>query len=230
MSSTARTACGSAACTGSDSPMPAPVSAGSQATTRLRPGRPPSEASRAKMSSGARLWASMTGAASGSRPGVRPALLDLEHGHRSRLGAAGGRVDQHEQVAPVEQVVGQVHAPDAEVADLHARPDRPLRRAAGPPRRRTRRRAGTRCPRPPPASARSRSRSRSWRLARLYLVGREVEEAAVGDAQVLVRDRRSARRPGKRCRRRRAGPPRPGRAVRQGTCPGRRCAALPGGA
>ena len=78
------------------------------------------------MASGVRLCASMTGPVSES--GVRH--LDLQDGDRARRFAAGRRVHQDEQVAAVEQVVGQVDAADAEVADLHAVRHRMARPAA----------------------------------------------------------------------------------------------------
>ena len=70
MSFTVCTACGTAARTGSDRPIPALTSTGSQATTRLRPGLPPSEASSAKIASGVRSCASMTGLVSESASGT----------------------------------------------------------------------------------------------------------------------------------------------------------------
>src|SRR4029077_498254 len=56
------------------------------------------------------------------RPGGRIGFghLDLEHGHRARRLAPLRGVHQDEQLTAVEQVVGQVHAADAEVLDLHA--------------------------------------------------------------------------------------------------------------
>src|SRR5262249_56474283 len=44
----------------------------------------------------------------------------LEHGERAWLAAAPRGVDEHEQVAPVEQFIDQVNTADAEVGDLHA--------------------------------------------------------------------------------------------------------------
>jgi hypothetical protein len=46
--------------------------------------------------------------------------LHLEHGDRAGPAAPLRGVDQHEQVAPVEQFIDQVNTADAEVADLHA--------------------------------------------------------------------------------------------------------------
>src|SRR5262245_55223563 len=51
----------------------------------------------------------------------------LEHGDRAGLVAALRDVDEHEQVAPVEQFIDQVNTADAEVGDLHAVWHRPLR-------------------------------------------------------------------------------------------------------
>ena len=44
----------------------------------------------------------------------------LKHGDRAGSAAPLRGVDQHEQVAPVEQFIDQVNTADAEVADLHA--------------------------------------------------------------------------------------------------------------
>lgn len=46
--------------------------------------------------------------------------VDLEHGDRTWFIPALGGVDEHEQVAPVEQFIDQVNAADAEIGDLHA--------------------------------------------------------------------------------------------------------------
>jgi hypothetical protein len=46
--------------------------------------------------------------------------VHLEHGDRTWLIPPLRGVDQHEQVASVEQFVDQVNAPDTEVGDLHA--------------------------------------------------------------------------------------------------------------
>src|SRR5581483_6568774 len=54
----------------------------------------------------------------GSRSAV--GRVHLEHGHRARRLPARRGVDQHEQVAPVEQFVHQVHAADAEILDHDA--------------------------------------------------------------------------------------------------------------
>ena len=55
------------------------------------------------------------------------------------------RVDEHQGVVAVEQVVGQVHAADAVVDDPDTRPAPARRRAGGRPRGRSRRRRGTGC-------------------------------------------------------------------------------------
>src|SRR6185437_6077580 len=60
-----------------------------------------------------------------SRGGGEIRRVDLKDGHRARDAAPLRGVDEHEQVAPVEQFVDQVHAPDAEVRDLDARRVRP---------------------------------------------------------------------------------------------------------
>jgi hypothetical protein len=53
--------------------------------------------------------------------------FDLEHGHRAWLIPALRGVHEYEQVAPVEQFIDKVDAPDAEVGDLDAVRQRTLR-------------------------------------------------------------------------------------------------------
>ena len=53
-------------------------------------------------------------------------MIGLEDVQRARVAAVGYRVDQDQRVPLVEQVVGQVHAPDA-VVDRHARSASSLR-------------------------------------------------------------------------------------------------------
>ena len=48
-------------------------------------------------------------------------VVGLEDVQGARRPAVGQRVDEHQRVAPVEQVVGQVHAADAVVHHPHAR-------------------------------------------------------------------------------------------------------------
>ena len=48
-------------------------------------------------------------------------MVGLEDVQRARAPAVGQRVDEHQRVAAVEQVVGQVHAADAVVDDPHSR-------------------------------------------------------------------------------------------------------------
>ena len=48
-------------------------------------------------------------------------MVGLEDVQRARAAAAGYRVDENQRVPLLEQVVGQVHAPDAVVDDADAR-------------------------------------------------------------------------------------------------------------
>ena len=106
--------------TWSDSPIPALTSAGSQATTRLRPGRLPiADEHREHLVRGQAVGVHY--------PGRRWHVLrlDLEHGDGARRAAALRGVDEDEQVAAAEQLVDQVHAADAEVRDLRRLRPRP---------------------------------------------------------------------------------------------------------
>jgi hypothetical protein len=57
-------------------------------------------------------------------------MVGLEEVDRAGRPAAGNGVDEDEGFAPVEQVVGQVHAPDAVVDQLNAWTGEPLRDVA----------------------------------------------------------------------------------------------------
>ena len=56
---------------------------------------------------------------------------DLQHPQLTRLPNAGDRVDQHQRVVPVEQVVREVHAADAVVDHADAVGDRSSGEPAG---------------------------------------------------------------------------------------------------
>ena len=107
---------------------PPRASAGSQPTIRMRSTVPPRPASMPSTTAGFMLCASTTGRGSSPCSARRP--VRLEHGDRARRLAHRHGVDEHERVVAVEQLVGEVHAADAEVLDPHAVGDRPRRRAA----------------------------------------------------------------------------------------------------
>jgi hypothetical protein len=48
-------------------------------------------------------------------------VVGLEDMHRSGRALIGNRVDEYQRRAPIEEVICQVHAPDAIVDYLHAR-------------------------------------------------------------------------------------------------------------
>ena len=102
-------------------------------------------------------------------PARRPRAfeLGLDQGDRARRFAHRQGVDEHEHVVPVEQLIGEMHAADAEVRDLHAVGHSPLAGVVGRPRHRRRRRR-RRCCRSPRRALGGRSRSRlTRRLGRL---------------------------------------------------------------
>ena len=99
---------------------------------------------------------------SGSKTTHRAGRLAQRHG-----------VDQHERVVAVEQLVGEVHAADAEVGDPHAVGAARRAACAWRPRRRSRRRRGRCC------RCRRRARSCRRRAIELDLVGMEVQVAAL---------------------------------------------------
>ena len=121
--------------------------AGSHPTMRMRSTLPPSPASMSNTTAGLMLCASSVGAGSSPALGLRD--LGLEQRERAGRLAHRHRVDEHERVVAVEQLVGEVHAADAEVLDAHAVGNRAGRAAVARPRRRSRRRPGRccRCPR-----------------------------------------------------------------------------------
>ena len=123
----------------------------------------------------------------------------------------GDGIDEDQRVVALEQLVGEVHAADAEVGDRDAGAAALARAAGAPPRRRSRRRRGRCCRRRRPGSCGS-----SRRLQRLDLVGCEVEVAAVplvqlGGGIVLERDREVAAGPRRRRTRPRRVATRPAR-------------------
>ena len=126
--------------------------------------------------------------------GIAIVALGLDHCDRPGRLAHRERVDEHERVVPVEQLVREVHAADAEVDDLDAR-----RAPAGATRRCATSTPNASSPKkmlPMPAtSTRARSLPHlARRPQRLELVGLEVQVAAlprehVGRGVVVERDR-----------------------------------------
>ena len=123
-SRTVRTASSTAAATGGVRPIPSPVSATWQPTTRVRAGRlPPRAASEASTVAGSMPCASTC------RP-VRDVVgSDVDHRDGTDGAAVGQRVDQHQHVPRLEQVVGQVQAADPVVGH----PDAARPRLGGQP-------------------------------------------------------------------------------------------------
>ena len=126
---TASTARSTAAATGADSPMPSSRTRAGSRRSRTRSTAPPRPASMPSTTAGLMLWASSVGAA--SSPALEVGDLRLDDGDRARRFAHRHGVDQHERVVAVEQLVGEVHAADAEVGHPHAVGQRPRRQAVG---------------------------------------------------------------------------------------------------
>ncbi len=105
-------------------PMPSSTVSGSQATTSTRrhlPAERPRACARIDAGFHAVRVDERTRTARHAAAGARQAaLVDLEQGDRARRVPAGRRVDEHEHVVAVEQLVGEVHAADAVVGDLDA--------------------------------------------------------------------------------------------------------------
>ena len=184
-------------------------SAGWQPTITMRPTEPPSRASVARTTSGLMVWASTIGGRRRRRCPQRRRrwLLGLDHGQRPRGLAHGDSVDQDEGVVALEQLVGEVDAPDpkssARTPSGSARPASRL--ATSTPNHRRR---GRRC------RCRPRGCGRSCRppgppAARFDLLGMEVEVAAL--PHQLVGRRVVVERDGEVIRRRRPRRPRPRR-------------------
>ena len=94
---------------------------------------PPRDRSQASTAAGSMPCGSNGALPSRGLP-ARPAGTRMLPGsvHPARVGRHG--VDQHQRVHAGQQVVGQVHAPDAVVDHLHARAGRSAEAAARPPR------------------------------------------------------------------------------------------------